>query len=826
MPRVADEEAAAGAPSPTPLQQAAGGDDDDGKDSAEDIRRANAHRDASSSANPAGDLATIFAADDADGNGEKKQKKHLLDADPRDHRDAEPDEEELLEAERGDDSNCMSDTCCGRRLFTARWVLVFLCVYVILQGMAVTGLFASSLSSIERRYGLSSTTTGSLSSTYDATVLSTTWIFAHWGKRHPLRWLASGLLTVGVGSLLFASPHAIGGNYNFPEISNRAYCLLPLVGTLTGDCSGSPRLVVATFFFAQVVIGLGSSPLHTLSPAYFDSVVKARHLPMYLGIFYACAALGPALGFVVQGLFLSTWVDGSANEPAGVDPDDPQWVGAWWQGYIVVGILCFFACVPLYLFPKWVPRTRHIRRRLRRHAAEAAVLASASAAAGAGAADRSLRAALVSLASNRTFVFNCLGQASEAFMVAGFSSFLAKAAESLFRLTASDAAFFIGATLVPGAAGGIFFGGWLMKRLRATTGTAVKSTFVIASVSFLFMWTFAIGCGSLDLAGVTQRYPAAAVAGETGPFNLTSACNAACDCDPEAYLPVAGDDGLTYFSACHAGCRVEDVEDEEWSECECMPPSSGRTATAGKANDGCTALGPFLFFLFLAMFATFANNVPATQAVLGATSVEHRPMALAVQSVTYRTLGFIPGPIVFGALVDQACRFEEVKCLGTEKTGSCWEYDSEDLRASMVTLALTAKALSMIFFGISYYFFRRDSAAGERAARMRGEYGAGAAAAAGGAAAAAAAAGDSPRKKSVFASIEASESNRGGGHLTACGDDDAVESAVDQLEEEDANAEVAGPGMSRRRLTDSELGRSGVAVVESSSGGTAAAEED
>ena len=53
--------------------------------------------------------------------------------------------------------------------------------------------------------------------------------------------------------------------------------------------------ITATFFLAMVVIGVGASPLHTLSPAYFDSVVKARHLPVYLGIFYACAALGPAL---------------------------------------------------------------------------------------------------------------------------------------------------------------------------------------------------------------------------------------------------------------------------------------------------------------------------------------------------------------------------------------------------------------------------------------------------------------------------------------------------------------------------------------------------
>ena len=36
--------------------------------------------------------------------------------------------------------------------------------------------------------------------------------------------------------------------------------------------------------------------------------------------------------------------------------------------------------------------------------------------------------------------------------------------------------------------------------------------------------------------------------------NLTSQCNAACDCDPSLYNPVCGTNGVTYYSACHAGC--------------------------------------------------------------------------------------------------------------------------------------------------------------------------------------------------------------------------------------------------------------------------------
>jgi len=36
--------------------------------------------------------------------------------------------------------------------------------------------------------------------------------------------------------------------------------------------------------------------------------------------------------------------------------------------------------------------------------------------------------------------------------------------------------------------------------------------------------------------------------------NLTSTCNAECECQEEYYVPVCGADDVTYFTACHAGC--------------------------------------------------------------------------------------------------------------------------------------------------------------------------------------------------------------------------------------------------------------------------------
>jgi len=36
-------------------------------------------------------------------------------------------------------------------------------------------------------------------------------------------------------------------------------------------------------------------------------------------------------------------------------PEDPQWVGAWWIGFLISGSLSFLIAVPLSAFPKSIP---------------------------------------------------------------------------------------------------------------------------------------------------------------------------------------------------------------------------------------------------------------------------------------------------------------------------------------------------------------------------------------------------------------------------------------------------------------------------------------
>lgn len=38
-----------------------------------------------------------------------------------------------------------------------------------------------------------------------------------------------------------------------------------------------------------------------------------------------------------------------------ITPDDARWVGAWWLGYIIAGIITLMSAVPFWFLPKSLP---------------------------------------------------------------------------------------------------------------------------------------------------------------------------------------------------------------------------------------------------------------------------------------------------------------------------------------------------------------------------------------------------------------------------------------------------------------------------------------
>lgn len=74
---------------------------------------------------------------------------------------------------------------------------------------------------------------------------------------------------------------------------------------------------------------------------------------------YSMSALGPAMGFLVGAGFLQIFVN-PWQVPSDLTDADPSWVGAWWMGFLLCGVLAFFSGVPLLLFPRELPSVEKV----------------------------------------------------------------------------------------------------------------------------------------------------------------------------------------------------------------------------------------------------------------------------------------------------------------------------------------------------------------------------------------------------------------------------------------------------------------------------------
>ena len=71
------------------------------------------------------------------------------------------------------------------------------------------------------------------------------------------------------------------------------------------------------------------------------------------------SALGPALGFLVGAGFLQIFVHPGQAPPDLTDADN-DWVGAWWIGFLLCGVLALFIALPLLAFPRQLPSTEKV----------------------------------------------------------------------------------------------------------------------------------------------------------------------------------------------------------------------------------------------------------------------------------------------------------------------------------------------------------------------------------------------------------------------------------------------------------------------------------
>ncbi|XP_025992017.1 solute carrier organic anion transporter family member 4A1 isoform X2 [Solenopsis invicta] len=618
---------------------------------------------------------------------------------------------------------------------TAKWALFWLCWAGAMQGMVVNGFINVVITTIERRFGLKSSETGLIAGGYDIASFLLLVPVSYLGGRAKAskpRYIGIGILVLGIGSLLFASPHYLAGPYRGGQQTDNICQSVSNISSHSISCTDQSTVqaelepysgvYLTIFLVAQLLHGAGAAPFYTLGVTYLDENVSKKMSSVYLGVYYTMAIIGPALGYVVGGELLKIYTDFLTVDSStiGLTSDSNVWIGAWWIGFLAAAVICFVIAIPVLAFPAVLPGSEELAKDRVSEAHEKSARSSTAATGEAFSKIRELPRALTELLGNPAFFMLNLAGASEGLLIAGFAAFLPKLIENQFSVSASSAALLMGLVTVPAGGGGTFLGGYLIKRFNLPCSGILKFCLLATTACIAFTLCFALNCPNLDFAGLTVPYQ-----NLTRKFamSLENSCNNGCGCSRSQFDPICGVDGITYYSPCHAGCYRETPINnvKVYSDCSCIHAPAMNLTSENTGNvvqyeainttcaSSCSYLWLFIVLAFCNMFMTFLCTMPALSSTLRVVRDDQRSFALGIQWIKVRILGTIPAPMVFGALIDDTCILWNETCDGR---GACLVYDNYYMSRYMLALAFIGKAASLLFFFLAWWTYVPPSTRG------------------------------------------------------------------------------------------------------------------
>uniref|UniRef100_A0A8C1IEP1 Solute carrier organic anion transporter family member n=1 Tax=Cyprinus carpio TaxID=7962 RepID=A0A8C1IEP1_CYPCA len=617
-----------------------------------------------------------------------------------------------------------------------RWCMKPLSFCVSLQMFLVALSFAyfakalsgsymkSTITQLERRFDIPSYLIGVIDGSFEIGNLLVIAFVSYFGaKLHRPKIIAIGCLLMSLGTFLIALPHFIIGRYKF-ETSIRSSVnstsdLSPCPvrsSVLAAGCEHESMLSMWIYvFLGNILRGIGETPVQPLGISYIDDYALEENAAFYIGCVQTISVIGPVFGYLLGSVCAKIYVDiGFVNmESISITPGDARWVGAWWLGYLIAGLITLLSAVPFWFLPKSLPLPE---RRLAKYSPERTSFIKdspllehkyqADEPANFLEMAKDFLPTLRSLLGNPVyFLYLCITIIQFNSLI-GMVTYKPKYIEQHYGQSASKANFLMGVINIPAVALGMFSGGVIMKKFKLSIMGAAKFALGTSLLGyFLSLFFFAMGCENASVAGITRSY--------TGLYkvdsSLLASCNADCQCPETNWDPVCGENGLTYFSPCLAGCRTSHGSgiDTVFEQCSCVAVGN-HTASAGQCNyrDSCHRVFPY--FLALSVITSFIislGGTPGYMLLIICIRPQLKSLALGFHTLTTRTLAGIPAPIYFGAIIDTTClKWGQKKCGGR---GACRIYNTTAYRIAYLGLTLGLRTASFFLCILGLVVLRR-----------------------------------------------------------------------------------------------------------------------
>ncbi|XP_060600480.1 solute carrier organic anion transporter family member 1C1-like isoform X2 [Ruditapes philippinarum] len=451
-------------------------------------------------------------------------------------------------------------------------------------------------------------------------------------------------------------------------------------------------IIFCGFIARKVFQGVGKSVRYPFITLYVDDAVDKRKTGFYMGIIIGTAIFGPALAYLVGGLFNNIYI---TLEKVDITPKDPRWIGAWWLGFVVFGACSVVFSLPIMLFPRKL-KSKSRMKDLEMTGENVEHVTHKSTGQTFIQEVKDFGKTIWRLLRNPIYITIALSSVISVIGLSGMLSFMPKYLVIQYTIPLWKSNIIIAISTIAALAMGSFLGGLVSRRVEMTPRTSLKMLLIFDFINLICMSTgFFLGCDQPTLVGDN---------GHGRELNslyspIERSCILGCSCDDGAYFPACGEDGRTYFSPCHAGCTEQIAQ--SFFNCTCI--NSGK-ATPGLCDQGCSSkLYIYSAITFIGRFVDAFKIIPIIIVNLRCVEERDRASASAFSGFLSSALGWMPGPVIFGAIVDGTCSLWKYTC---GERQSCLLYDIILFRKVIHGYGTIATALSIFTVFLLYIYLR------------------------------------------------------------------------------------------------------------------------
>uniref|UniRef100_A0A672TJY4 Solute carrier organic anion transporter family member n=1 Tax=Strigops habroptila TaxID=2489341 RepID=A0A672TJY4_STRHB len=567
----------------------------------------------------------------------------------------------------------------------------------------------STITQVERRFDIPSSLVGVIDGSFEIGNLLIIILVSYFGaKLHRPRIIGAGCLIMSAGTFLIAMPQFFMGRYEYERFPS----------TINSTVSISPCLQDKS----QTLLSALEKPQAKINAGCLQTV----------------AIIGPIFGFLLGSLCAKLYVDiGFVDlDSITITHKDVQWVGAWWLGYLIAGVISILAGIPFWFLPKHLPKPEG--RKDSSTSSEQSEFITEDNKDHQKSYQQQVKIAemedflpsLKNLFGNPVYILYLCASIMQFNSLIGMVTYKPKYIEQQYGQTSSKTNFVIGLINIPAVAFGIFSGGLIMKKFRINVLGAAKLSLGSSFFGYLLLLSlFAMGCENSDVAGLTVSYYGAKQMTDNEQA-LYSECNSGCACSKNDWDPICGENGVTYISACLAGCQASNGSGEHtvFFNCSCVgtleSPSQSSSAVVGPCQKGNECPKMFLYFLVISVITSYTLSVGGTPGyilLLRCIKPHLKSFALGIYTLAIRVLAGIPAPVYFGMAIDTSClKWGSKRCGGR---GACKLYDSSALRYVYLGLTLVLGTVSIFFSVAVLWVLRKRSSPQDETLSANGERG-------------------------------------------------------------------------------------------------------